>query len=98
MSQDNQLKTIFENITKGIDEDVHDFTPVRSICDKYNIQPSHFILIVAGSILFFTAIGLFGHIIVTLIGLLYPAYMSYKVSMWLLRQSKRSLKISAKIG
>lgn len=37
MSSDSQLRTIFEAITKNINEDMDDFGPLKSICKKYNL-------------------------------------------------------------
>ena len=79
MSSDNQLRTIFQSITKNINDDMDDFTPLKSACKKFNLEPSHAVLIVIAVILLLTVFGVFQHIFVTLFGLLYPAYMSFKV-------------------
>lgn len=79
MASENQIKNIIESITKNINEDLNDFMPLKSVCRKYNQQPAHVVLIVVGAVLLLTSIGLFQHVFVTLFGLLYPAYMSFKV-------------------
>lgn len=79
MSSDNQLRSILESITKNIDDDMDDFGPLKSICRKYDLKPAHVVLIAVGVILVLTVLGVFQHIFVTLFGLLYPAYMSFKV-------------------
>ena len=79
MIQDNQLRTMFESITKNISEDIKDFKPLHSICDKYNQKPSHVVLIGFIGFLLLTLIGLFGHIFITIFGLIYPAYMTLRV-------------------
>jgi len=98
MSSDNQLRTIFEAITKNINEDMDDFAPLKSICKKYNQQPSHVVLIAVVVILFLTLTGIFQHVFVTLFGLLYPAYMSFKVKLVLLRLSISNPTKSQKCG
>ena len=87
MSSDNQLRTIFSSITKNINEDMDDFTPLKSTCKKFNLEPSHVVLVGIAVILLLTVFGIFQHIFVTLFGLLYPAYMSFKVQTHLSRPS-----------
>lgn len=79
MSSDNQLRTILESITKNIDDDMDDFTPLKSISSKYNVKPSYIVVAAVAIIIVFTILGVFQHIFITLFGLLYPAYMSFKV-------------------
>lgn len=98
MSSDNQLRGILEAITKNIDDDMDDFTPLKSVCDKYQVKPSIVVMAIVGIILIFTILGVFQHIFVTLFGLLYPAYMSFKVSLSPLRPSTKSPKNNLKFG
>lgn len=98
MASENQIKNIIESITKNINEDLNDFTPLKSVCRKYDQQPAHVVLIVVGAVLLLTSIGLLQHVLVTLFGLLYPAYMSFKVSPCLFRPSTRNPRISARSG
>ena len=86
MSSDNQLKGIFEAISKNINDDMDDFSPLKSVCKKFDLQPAHVVLLAVAGVLVLTILGVFQHIFVTLFGLLYPAYMSFKVSLALLRQ------------
>jgi receptor expression-enhancing protein 5/6 len=79
MASENQIKNIIEGITKNINEDLKDFTPLKSICQKYDQQPAHVVLILVAGVLLLTSIGIFQHVFITLFGLLYPAYMSFKV-------------------
>ena len=98
MASENQIKNIIESITKNINEDLNDFTPLKSICRKYDQQPAHVVLIVVGAVLLLTSIGLFQHVLITLFGLLYPAYMSFKVPIRVCRPSTRNPRISARCG
>lgn len=85
MSSENQIKTILDEITKNINEDMKDFAPLRNICEKHGQQPAHVVLITATVMFLFTSFGLFGHTFVTLFGFVYPAYMSLQVIMLQLR-------------
>jgi hypothetical protein len=98
MSADNQLRTLFEGICKNVNEDVNDFTPLQSVSKKYKWQPAHIVLATGGIFAIFTILGLFQHVMVTVFGLIYPAYMSFKVQSCLNRQSRQNLKKSAKYG
>ena len=98
MASENQIKNIIEGITKNINEDLKDFTPLKSVCQKYNQQPAHVVIIFVATVLLLTSIGLFQHVFITLFGLLYPAYMSFKVTYSTFRPSMNSLKKSAKFG
>lgn len=79
MAEENQIKSILQSISKNINEDLKDFTPLQSISKRYNQEPSHVALLVIVVMMILTSIGLFQHIVVTVFGLLYPAYMSFKV-------------------
>lgn len=98
MSSDNQLRSILESITKNIDDDMDDFTPLKSMCSKYNVKPSYIVIAAVAIIILFTLLGVFQHIFITLFGLLYPAYMSFKVQLIILRPSTKNLKKSPKYG
>ena len=75
----NQVKSIFESITRNINQDIDDCTPIKSLSARLNQQPSHIVIGIVAVVLLLTAVGLFQHIFVTLFGLIYPAYMSFKV-------------------
>lgn len=95
---DNQLRSIFESVTKNIDEDMNDFGPLQSLCRKYNIEPSHVVIATVAAVLLLTIFGIFQHIFVTLFGLLYPAYMSFKVLLPIYRLSTDHQKRSPSTG
>lgn len=98
MASENQIKNIIESITKNINDDFKDFTPLKSVCQKYDQQPAHVVLIIVAVVVLLTLIGLFQHVFITLFGLLYPAYMSFKVNVCGFRPSMKNHKISAKFG
>ncbi len=74
-----RLMQIINSIMSNMEGDLNNFTPLKKICDQFNIKPSWIFLGVIGVTLLFTIIGLFQHIFVTIFGMLYPAYMSFKV-------------------
>ena len=86
MSSENQVKAILDDITKNINEDMKDFAPLRTLCEKHGQQPAHAVLATAAAMLLCTSFGLFGHTFVTLFGFVYPAYMSLQVIARLLRR------------
>jgi len=53
--------------------------PVKKLASRFNQQPSHVVIVIVAAVLLLTALGIFQHIFVTFFGLLYPAYMSFKV-------------------
>lgn len=97
MSSENQVKTIIDSITQNINEDLKEFTPLKTICDKYNKDPSHVVLIFLAVFILLTMLGLFQHVVITLFGLLYPSYMSFKVDITITQainsQSQEKCKI-----
>jgi hypothetical protein len=95
---DNQLRSIFQSVTKNINEDMDDFAPLKSACRKYNAEPSHVVLVLVAAVLLLTVFGVFQHIFVTLFGLLYPAYMSFKVVVLPLRPSTATTRSSPSTG
>ena len=70
---------IFASVAQNIDDDLQQFTPLKNLCDQYKIKPSWVFIPVVVLVILFTLIGLCEHIFVTVFGMLYPAYMSFKV-------------------
>lgn len=70
---------IFTSVGQNIDDDLQGFTPLKNICDKFKIKPSWVFIPVVCIVILSTFIGLCEHLFVTLFGMLYPAYMSFKV-------------------
>jgi hypothetical protein len=66
-------------VAQNIDDDLQGFTPLKNICDQYKIKPSWVFIPVVVLVILSTFIGLCEHLFVTLFGMLYPAYMSFKV-------------------
>ena len=81
----NRVLEIFASVAQNIDDDLQGFTPLKKICDQYKLKPSYIFVPVVVLVILCTFIGLCEHIFVTLFGLLYPAYMSFKVRCSLLR-------------
>jgi len=75
----NKVFEIFTSVSHNIDDDLQSFTPLKNICDQYKIKPSYIFVAVIVLAIIFTMFGLFQHIFVTVFGMLYPAYMSFKV-------------------
>lgn len=70
---------IFTSVGQNIDDDLQGFTPLKNICDKFKIKPSWVFIPVVIIVILSTFIGLCEHLFVTLFGMVYPAYMSFKV-------------------
>lgn len=84
MSDGPQLKQLFKDFIDDIDNDLKDFKPLQTVSDKSNMDPAHIVLIVFGVVIVLTMTGLLGHIFVTIFGMLYPAYMSFKVFLFII--------------
>ena len=97
-ASDNQIRSVFESITRNINEDMDDCAPVKSLSAKLRQEPSHMVIAIVVVVLVLTAIGFFQHIFITLFGLLYPAYMSFKVNFVIFRRSIWSQRIDVRCG
>ena len=75
----NQLNQIFISLTHNIEDDLKSLECCKYLCDQYKIKISWVFLALMNIILAFTIIGWFEHILVTIFGLAYPTYMSFKV-------------------
>jgi hypothetical protein len=95
---DNHIASLFNKVTQNINEDLKDFAPLKTICNKYNQQPAHVVLAIAAVVLLFTLIGLLGHTFVTIFGVAYPGYMSLKVNIRIFRQSIKIRMMKVVIG
>lgn len=75
----NRFLEIFTSVAQNIDDDMQGFIPLKSICDQFKIKPSHIFLTVIILSINLTLFGWFDHVFVTAFGMIYPAYMSFKV-------------------
>lgn len=89
---------IFASVAQNIDDDLQGFTPLKKICDQYKLKPSYIFIPLVLIVIISTFIGLCEHVFVTLFGLLYPAYMSFKVMVLISRRSTRTQKKSLNSG
>lgn len=88
----NRLLEIFTSVAHNIDDDLQGFTPLKNFCTKNQIKPSYiFVPIIVLSIIL-TLLGLCEHVFATVFGMLYPAYMSFKVNTYLILGNQQELR------
>jgi hypothetical protein len=97
MSLDKVVQ-IFSSVGQNIDDDMAEFTPLKNLCDKFGLKPSYIVIPFIVLSLLLSLFGLFGHIFVTIFGMLYPGYMSFKVPLHLCRQSIKTLSKNLSSG
>lgn len=80
----NKLTQIFSSVGQNIDDDMSEFTPLKNLCDKFGLKPSYIVIPFIVIYLLMSLFGVFEHIFVTIFGMLFPAYMSFKVISFLI--------------
>jgi len=73
------LKSTVEAIVSKVQTPFSDVTPLNQFANKFNIKPGYVILAFFSLSVILLAAKVFSHIFVAIFGMLYPAYMSYKV-------------------
>ncbi len=95
---DNQLSALVSSLCKNIDDDLSDFEWLNKISQETKLRPSYIALGFLAVVLFFTMIGYLAHLFVTIFGMPYPSYMSFKVSVTLDRPSRLKMCPNRKNG
>lgn len=84
-AEENNIKVLLHSITSSINEDFEDFAPINKVANKFNTKPSTIILPLIGIVLVISLLTSFiAHFVITLFAMIYPAYMSFKVHLWVI--------------
>jgi hypothetical protein len=80
MSEENNIQQLIQSIKNNINQDFEDFTPIKKLSSRFSTEPSIIILALLAVILIISVLTSFlAHFLITLVGMVYPAYMSFKV-------------------
>lgn len=78
---DTNIQQLFNSVFSAIDEDLEEFAPLKNLTKNGKIRPGHVFLGVALLLIFISAITeVLAHLLITLFAMIYPSYMSFKVS------------------
>ena len=69
----------------SVDAHFHDFEPLNKLAALVRLRPAHIILTVFVLAVFALATGFLSNLFVAVFGMIYPAYMTFKVRMGLVR-------------
>lgn len=83
----DSAKQLTNSLFDSIDASFNHLSPVNRLAERTNLRPSYFILAFFLITLISLATGIFSHICVTLFGMIYPSYMTFKVPLPPLRPS-----------
>ncbi len=72
-------KAVSNSVFDNIDETFSHFAPVKRLAEKASIRPSYILLSFFLITVLLLGTGIFSHLCVTLFGMLYPSFMTYKV-------------------
>lgn len=76
----DSAKDLTNSLFDSIDASFNHLAPVKRLAEKTNLRPSYFILAFFLITLISLGTGIFSHICVTLFGMIYPSYMTFKVT------------------
>lgn len=71
-----------------LDQTFHPVTPLNKLAQRLNLRPSYLLLAFFVVTVGMLAAGVFSHLCVTLFGMLYPSYMTFKVAFFLFRRCR----------
>lgn len=83
----DSAKQLTNSLFDSIDASFNHLSPVKRLAERTNLRPSYFILAFFLITLISLGTGIFSHICVTLFGMIYPSYMTFKVPLPPLRPS-----------
>ena len=75
----NSVKSLSASTLDHVDETFSTFTPITRLARRLNLRPSYLLLAFFIATIAFLAAGIFSHLCVTLFGMIYPSYMTFKV-------------------
>lgn len=94
----SELKPLLSSIFTNVDRDLEDMGILKRIEKLTGIRPSQSFLLICFIVLFLALFDILAALLTTLFGMLYPAYMSWKVTPGLWRQSRRITKSKRRFG
>jgi hypothetical protein len=94
----DSVKSASSNLFDSIDETFNHFAPVKRLAERTNLRPSYFLLTFLILTLVLLGSGIFSHLTVTLFGMIYPSYMTFKVPFLLCRHWKPRIVRKQKSG
>jgi hypothetical protein len=78
MSQ-NEFKSLLYSLSANIDKDLESFPVLQNIQQKTGLRPAHIFIGIFLIVTFLAVFDILSDFLTTLFGMLYPAYMSFKV-------------------
>lgn len=97
MSQ-NEFKSLFYSLSANIDRDLESFPLLTNIQQKTGARPAHIFIGIFFLVTFLAVFEVMSDFLTTLFGMLYPAYMSFKVPPAIHRPYRRTIRSKKKYG
>ena len=72
-------KAIIEPILSNIDQSFADVTPLTKLCESFKIRVAYLVLPLFLIAVISLGTGIFSNIFVAIVGMIYPAYQTYRV-------------------
>lgn len=79
------VKSLSASTLDHLDETFHPVTPLTQLANRLNLRPAYILLAFFFITVGMLAAGVFSHLCVTVFGMLYPSYMTFKVTLCLVR-------------
>jgi hypothetical protein len=80
MTENNNVESLKMSICQGIEDDLEDFKPLKKIADQLNIRASYIVIgIITICIIFAIFTITLAKFLITIMGVIYPSYMTFKV-------------------
>lgn len=76
----DSVKSLSSSTFDNVDETFAPFTPLNRLAARLNLRPSYIILAFFAITVAMLAAGVFSHLCVTVFGMIYPSYMTFKVA------------------
>ena len=79
MTISESVKANVQAIVLKVEQPFSDVQPLNTVAARFNIKPGYIIIVFFVLSIILLAAKIFSNIFVAVFGMLYPAYMSYKV-------------------
>lgn len=75
-------KSLGNSLCDNIDDTFSHFEPVKRLAERISLRPSYILLAFFLITVIMLGTGIFSHLCVTLFGMAYPSYMTFKVLLY----------------
>lgn len=94
----DSVKSLSASTFDNVDETFSSFTPLNQLAQRLNLRPSYILITFFIGTVAMLATGVFSHLCVTVFGMIYPSYMTFKVLFFVFRHCSQRMGLKPSSG